>query len=233
MKEEPMPMQQNLSSPDPARLTTNVSNSERWVSSLCGVALLSYGLKRRGWGSFALGMMGAGLLLHGLSGRNWLYDALGIRMVRTTRGRQLVEVIKTMTINRRPDEVYEFWRNFENLPRFMRHLQFVKVLDEKRSLWVANAPGGITVKWEAKIVNEKPNELIAWESVEGADIRHWGVVRFFPVLGGKGTEIKVELEYEPIGGTMGTALAKIFGEEPAQQIEEDLHRFKQVMEAGE
>ena len=89
------------------------------------------------------------------------------------------------------------------------------------------------IAWEADIINEKENELIAWQSVEGSDIHHWGIVRFVPAPGGRGTEVKVELEYEPIAGLLGAAVAKLFGEEPNQQVEDDIRRFKQVMEAGE
>ncbi|MGH7232213.1 MAG: SRPBCC family protein [Nitrospiraceae bacterium] len=174
-----------------------------------------------------------GLLYHGVEGRSSLYRLLGIDTVRTTRGTQLIEVVKTMTINRPQEEVYKFWRNFENLPRFMRHLKSVEVIDDKRSRWTAVAPAGASVTWEAEIVNEKPHELIAWQSTDRADVSNWGVVRFAPAPHGKRTEIRVELEYEPLAGTVGVAVAKLFGEEPAQQVEEDLRRFKQIIETGE
>jgi uncharacterized membrane protein len=218
---------------DPSRLPTNVTEGERWITSAAGGALVLYGLRRKDWSGIALALLGGGLLYQGLSGQSPVYRKLGIEATRTTGGRQLIEVIKTTTVNRSPDEVYRFWRNFENLPRFMRHVKSVKVLDEKYSLWTATALAGATVMWEAKIINEKPNELIAWQSVEGSGVRHWGMVRFTAAPGGNGTEVRVELEYEPPVGTAGAAIAKLFGEEPAQQIEEDLRRFKQVMEAGE
>jgi uncharacterized membrane protein len=91
----------------------------------------------------------------------------------------------------------------------------------------------MTVEWDAEIVNEKENALIAWESCEGSDIDHWGVIRFLPAPGDRGTEVSVELEYRPVAGSLGAAVARLFSEEPDRQIEEDLRRFKQIMEAGE
>ena len=142
-------------------------------------------------------------------------------------------VIRTITINHAPDEVYRFWRNFENLPRFMQHLESVEVLDDRRSHWKAAAPAGRTVEWDAEITEDRPGELIAWRSLEGADISHSGRVRFLKAPGDRGTEVHVELHYDPPAGKLGTAVAKLFGEEPGQQVDRDIRRFKQVMETGE
>ena len=154
-------------------------------------------------------------------------------MVDTRHGGRRIEVVKSMTINRPVAELFAFWRDFQNLPRIMPHLRSVDVLSEDRSHWVANAPAGLTVEWNAEIVNEKPDTLIAWQSCEGSEVANWGVVRFSEVPGGRGTEVKVELEYESPAGTTGAVLAKLFGEEPSQQIEDGLRRFKQIMETGE
>ena len=213
--------------------SANVDDVERWVSGISGAALALYGLRRRSIGGVALAALGAGLVYRSVTGRSALYEALDLRLVRTAGGRQRIEVVKAMTINRSTEELYRFWRNFENLPRVMRHLESVTVQDERRSHWIVKGPADRHVEWDAEIVNEKANQLIAWQSCEGADIDHWGVVRFAPAPGGRGTEVTVELEYEPIAGSFGAMIAKLFGEEPAQQIEEDLRRFKQLMEAGE
>lgn len=141
--------------------------------------------------------------------------------------------VHTMTINSSPDEVYRFWRDFENLPRFMSHLESVRITGDKRSHWVAKAPGGTTVEWDAEIIEDVPNKLIAWRSLEGADVENSGVVRFESAPGGRGTEVRVEIVYNPPGGVLGAGIAKLFGEEPGQQIKGDLYRFKQVMETGE
>jgi uncharacterized membrane protein len=211
----------------------NVDDVERWISGISGAALALYGLRRRSIAGAALAVLGAGLVYRSVTGRSVLYEALDLRLIRTTGGRQRIEVVKTMTINRSPEELYRFWRNFENLPTVMRHLESVTVHDDRRSHWIAKGPADSRIEWDAEIVNEKANQLIAWQSCEGADIDHWGVVRFVPAPGGRGTEVSVELEYEPIAGSFGAMVAKLFGEEPAQQIEEDLRRFKQVMEVGE
>jgi len=133
-------------------------------------------------------------------------------------------------VSRPVSEVYHFWRNFENLPRFMDHLESVTVLDENRSQWVAKAPAGMRVEWEATIHNEIENELIAWRSLPGADVNNAGSVHFTPVGEGQ-TEVRVVLSYEPPAGKVGATVAKLLGEEPSTQVEDDLRRFKQVMEA--
>ncbi len=144
-----------------------------------------------------------------------------------------VSVTKLITVNRPVEDVYAFWRNFENLPRFMAHLESVEQLGGNRSRWCAKAIAGKTVEWEAEIVDERPNESISWRSLPGADVPNRGSVRFTPAPGGRGTEIRVDLEYDPPAGKLGAAVAKLFGREPGQQTMGDLRRFKQVMETGE
>ena len=145
---------------------------------------------------------------------------------------QGIHVKKSITINRPPEEIYSFWRDFRNLPRVMSHLESVEVTGDRESHWVAKAPAGMKVEWDAIITDDKPNELIAWRSVEGSEVQNSGIVRFQPAPGGRGTEIQVELQYNPPGGRLGGMIAKLFGEAPEQQIEEDLRRFKQLMETG-
>ena len=144
-----------------------------------------------------------------------------------------VHVTQAITINRPRNEVYGFWHNFENLPRFMAHLESVQVLDERRSRWKAKAPAGASVEWEAETVEDRPNELIAWRSLPDAAVPNSGSVRFKDAPGGRGTEVLVELRYQPPGGKLGSLIAKLFGEEPEQQVKGDLRRFKQVIETGE
>jgi uncharacterized membrane protein len=144
-----------------------------------------------------------------------------------------VEVTKTMTIGLPLEDVYRFWRDFQNLPRFMAHLESVVVEGERRSRWTAKGPGGKTFSWEAEITEDRPNELISWQSMRGADVPNTGTVRFLPAPGGRGTELRVDLKYDPPAGLFGASVAKLFGKEPAEQIEGDLRRFKQVMETGE
>jgi len=143
------------------------------------------------------------------------------------------KVRHAVTINRPAQELYDFWRDFGNLPKFMRHLEEVTTQEGGRSHWVTRGPGGAKVEWNAEIVADVPGELIAWQSLPHADVRNAGTVRFIPVPAGRGTEVHVELDYSPPGGSLGAAVAKLFRAEPGQQVRDDLKAFKSVMEAGE
>jgi uncharacterized membrane protein len=143
-----------------------------------------------------------------------------------------IHVSRAITVNRPRDEVYRFWHDFENLPRFMAHLESVKVSDG-RSLWKAKGPGGTTFEWEAEIAIDRPNDTIAWRSLEGSQLDNRGSVKFLSAPGDRGTEVRVELRYDPPFGSLGAAAAKLFRREPGQEVEDDLRRFKQVIETGE
>jgi uncharacterized membrane protein len=156
--------------------------------------------------------------------------------IRVTRGRRMNDrnrAYASVTINRSAEDAYRFWRDFENLPRFMDHLQSVRMTGDRRSHWTAKAPAGKSVDWEAEVVDDHPNELITWRTVDGAKVPNSGSVRFTPAAGGRGTEVRVELEYTVPGRMFGAMVAKVFGENPQQQICDDLRRFKQVIETGE
>jgi uncharacterized membrane protein len=146
---------------------------------------------------------------------------------------QGAKIEKTVFINATPEQLYTFWRRLDNLPLFMHHLEKVTCLDNRRSRWVAKAPFGKTVEWEAEIHNERPNELIAWRSIPGSEVDTAGSVHFTPLANGRGTEVWVSLKYNPPGGKLGIIAAKLLGESPEHQISEDLCRLKQVIEAGE
>ena len=218
---------------------TNVGQRERLASMLGGGALLLYAISRPSRSSVPLTLGGAYLLYRGLTGKDVLYDLLEINRAGGDDGNG-IEVERSMTINRSREEVYRFWREFENFPRFMEHLEAVRRMDDEiegeraeRSHWVARAPLGTSIEWDAEIVDERENELIAWRSLPGSEINHWGKVEFKDAPGDRGTEIHVRLIYEPPVGSTGTAIAMLFGESPAQQIREDLRHFKQIMETGE
>lgn len=221
----------------------NVGQAERWVSAIGGGALALYGITRGSLGGIALALLGATLVQRGMSGHCNVYEAIGFDTsesarrsengnvsVRAGRG---FKVERSVTINRPAEELFRFWRDFENLPRFMNHLESVQVTSEKNSHWVAKAPAGTSVEWDAEVYNEKENELIAWRTLEGADVPSAGSVHFEPSAGGRGTIVRVILKYDPPGGALGAAIARLFGENPEQQIAEDLRRFKQLMETGE
>jgi uncharacterized membrane protein len=144
-----------------------------------------------------------------------------------------VRVERVTTVNKPVHEVYEFWREFQNFPRFMRHLESVEVLGDRRSRWRAKAPAGQTVEWEAEMLEDRQDEWIAWRSLPGSQVENSGSVRFSPAPGARGTEVRVQLQYSPPAGRVGRGIAWLFGEEPEQQIHDDLHRFKQLMETGE
>jgi uncharacterized membrane protein len=149
------------------------------------------------------------------------------------RGAGVIRLAQSVTINRSPEEIYRFWRDLQNLPRFMKHLESVRATGDKRSHWAAKAPAGRTVEWDAEITEDRPNELIAWRSLEGADVDSVGHVRFERAPGGRGTIVKVEMQYSPPAGRVGATVAKLLGAGPEWRIKDDLRRFKQLMEVGE
>jgi uncharacterized membrane protein len=144
-----------------------------------------------------------------------------------------VHLETSIAINKSPEELYAFWREFKNLPLFMKNLESVTVLDELKSHWVAKGIGAAKVEWDAEIYNEKENELIAWRSLENADVVNAGSVRFEKGAAGHGTYVRVSVNYNPPAGKLGATLAQLLGAEPKQLIKEDLRRLKQLMEAGE
>ena len=152
---------------------------------------------------------------------------------RRRRWKNRVSVEHAATINKPIGEVYAFWRDFQNFPRFMRHLVSVEVTGERQSLWRATGPAGTRFEWRAEITEDRPNERLAWRTLEGSDVQHEGEVAFAHAPGARGTEVRVRLEYAPPGGAVGRTLARLFGEEPEQQVREDLRRFKQLIETGE
>jgi uncharacterized membrane protein len=145
-----------------------------------------------------------------------------------------LHVSSVTTVNRPADDLYAFWRDIENLPTFMTHLEYVEAYgDGRRSHWIASAPAGRTVEWDAEITDERPGELLAWRSLPGAGVENSGAVTFQRAPQDRGTEVRVELTYSLPGGRLGSVVAKLFGEEPQQQVADDLKRFKQVVETGE
>jgi uncharacterized membrane protein len=143
-----------------------------------------------------------------------------------------IRVKRNIAVNRPAEEIYRYWRDVQNLPRFMYHLKSVQAIDDRRSRWVTSGPGGTDVEWESEITDDRPNESIAWRSVQG-DVENAGSVRFEPRPGERGTIVRVDLEYRPPGGPAGKAFAMLFNEAPEQQIYDDLRRLKQLLETGE
>ena len=215
-------------------LSLNVSDPERIASVFGGAAMLGVGLRQRSLGGIVLALLGGALIHRGVTGHCKMYEAMGVNArhgtdhagVRDNRG---TKVVKTVTIARPRHEVFRFWRDLENLPVFMNHLESVRELDGKRSEWKAKAPLGQTVQWTAEIINEREGEMIAWQSLPGADVHNAGSVWFEDAPGG--TQVKVALEFDPPGGAVGAVVAKLLGESPDQQLTDDLGRLKEVLES--
>lgn len=144
-----------------------------------------------------------------------------------------LHLLRSLTIARPVEEIYTFWRDFRNLPRFMTQLESVEMLDERRSHWRAKGPAGIPVEWDAEMTADRPSELIAWQTVGQADVASSGVVRFKKAPGDRGTEVQVEMRYAPPGGMLGDKMASFFGKDPGQMLLEDLRTLKRVLETGE
>lgn len=196
----------------------------RIASGLTGGALAALGLSRRNPSGIPLALLGGVLVYRGATGKWPLAKAVAGEPA-TFR--------KAITIGREPAELYAFWRDFSNLPKFMQHLEAVQVLDNKRSHWVAKAPLGATVEWDAEVVEEQENRLISWRSLPGAAVHNEGTVRFQPAPGDRGTEVVVEMSYKPPMGAAGRVAARVAGEEPEQQVGDDLRHLKMMFEAGE
>jgi uncharacterized membrane protein len=224
--------------------SVNVGDIERVACAIAGGALAAYGLRRRSATGLVMTLAGAALLHRGGTGHCNTYQALGISTAHSRDQKTSdygageheavardVHVEKSIVIDKSPEELYNFWRDFENLPRFMDHLESVNSVGFNRWHWVVKGPVGIRPEWDAEIYNEKPNELIAWRSLDGT-VTNAGSVRFEPAPGEPGTQVKVVLNYNAPGGKVSALLAKLFGQEPGQMIEEDLHRLKQLFETG-
>jgi len=213
----------------------NVGNWERVGSVALGAALLYFSRDRArrlpGARSTA-----AGLLWRGVTG----FCPVNATIGRDSRNRKSLDtkqalggpagihVLESVTVNVPPSEAYRFWRRLENLPRFMRHLSRVDELSDTRSHWVAAAPAGMKVEWDAEIINDVPDRLIAWKTLPTSEVASAGSVNFAPTIDG-GTEIRVHLQYDPpAGGHIADWIAGVFGAAPAQMIREDLNQLKDL-----
>lgn len=217
----------------------NMTQKERFMSAVAGGVLAAAGLRRGGFAGLLVSVFGADLIRRALTGHSYFYEAMGIRTVPVGQGASAsvpyelgVRVDSSITINRPRADVFRFWSDLRNLARVMQHVESVRQ-EGKRSHWVVKAPAGRTVEWDAIIHNEIDNELIAWRSLEGADVQNAGTVLFKDAPGGEGTVVKVELQYNPPGGAVGALLAQLWKQEPGMQIEEDLRRLKERIESGD
>jgi uncharacterized membrane protein len=209
-----------------------VGPTERLLS-VAGGALLTYlGAKGRSPGRWALALAGGALVVRGLGGYCLVKQALGRGA--TAGPATGLHITRSVTINRPRQEVYSFWRQLENLPRFMKHLHAVRQLDPKRSHWEARLPGDVgTLDWEAEITADEPGTRLAWHSLPGSQVENAGEVRFEEAPGDRGTELHAVISYTPPAGALGKAAAGLFNEVFEQLVKEDLRRVKQLLETGE
>jgi uncharacterized membrane protein len=219
----------------PAR-TVNVGTTERLLSLFGGGILAAYGLSRRNMSGLALAGLGAGMAYRGATGHCDVYQALRLSSADSTDqgtvpGRHSVHVEHSVTILKPQEELFQFWRRLENLPRFMPHLISVKELDGNRSHWVAQGLTG-PIEWDAEIFNERAGEMIAWKSCDGAEVATAGSVHFKKAPGDRGTEVNVFMDYIPPAGKLGAGIAWLAGRDAESQIGEDLRTFKRLMETG-
>lgn len=227
-------MNQHTSSERPA---VNVGQNERLASVAGGIALAGWGIYRRSGITPFLLFLGGALIRRGFTGHCELKEKLGLAELPTAEesgvpGEQGFHLMKSVDISgRSPAQVFQYWRNFENLPVFMPHLQAVTVTGDRTSHWVVEGPAGTSVEWDAEIINEHPDEMIAWQTLPGAQVKSAGSVRFHPIDDGSGTRVTVNLEFDPPAGKLGAVVARIFGESPGQQLDEDLSRFRQLVES--
>ena len=220
---------------------TNVGEAERWLSLIGGSSLVAFGLARRNSAGFGLAALGGSLLWRGATGHCPMYQTLGMSTAARGYGKGTgsragvpyelgIRVDNEVSINKPVSELYSFWRDLSNLPKFMDHLQSVQEVSDRVSHWTAKGPAGINVAWDAEIVNDIPDKVIGWRSLEGSDVDNGGSVRF--ESNGTGTVVKVSLQYNPPAGQLGEWVARMFGENPKKTITEDLQRFKELMETG-
>lgn len=222
----------------------NVGKGERIASLLGGAGLAVLAARQRGVGGALLGVAGVVLLHRGATGHCYVYDALEMdtaeegaaaRGTRALEEQPGVSVNASITVARPADEVYAIWRDFARAPRYMDRISRVEVLDDTRSRWTATGPMGRAWTWESEVVEDRPGELIAWESLPGAELPNRGWVQFIPAGGGDGrqTEVRYFVEFDPPGGVIGEAIAGAFHTAPREMIRGDLKRFREMVEAGE
>lgn len=213
----------------------NVGTAERILSALGGAALFGCGLKQRSGATPFLLVIGGLLAARGITGHCDAYKKLNVNTAvpPETYGvpdRAGFHVEKSIEIKRSPAQVYGYWRQLKNLPKFMSHLKTVVETGPRTSHWVVKGPAGKSVSWDAEIINEHPGEMIAWQTLPGADVQSAGTVRFEPLNDGRNTCVTVNLKYSPPARSMGAITARILGRAPEQQMRVDLARFKHLLE---
>lgn len=238
----------------------NVAYTERQIAVAAGGALLLHALLSRSRYRLLTGTLGAALIWHGQSGHSPFYEALDVNTARDQGGQpgrvpwpgepehrprdagrseerplpqNVIEIKRAVIVDTSSDELYDYWRKLENLPTFMNHLKEVEQTDETHSHWVAKLAGGLPVEWDAEIVEDIPGQRIAWRTLPDSQVEQLGSVEFKPATGERGTVVSVEIRYSPPGGIIGETFANLLNGVTAQQVKDDIRRFKSLMETGE
>ncbi len=206
-------------------MQANWTPAARFLVGAAGGALAFYGVRRRDMLGGTLGISGLSMLTRAITNIEMK------RLLGGGGGRRAVDIQKTLNVNAPVEEVFAFWRNFENFPRFMSNVREVRDLGEGRSHWTVAGPTGISVEWDAVITKLVPNEVLAWKSLPGSTIANAGIIHFQPNPDGS-TRVDIKLSYNPPAGALGHAIATIFGADPKTEMDEDLVRFKSLIEEG-
>jgi uncharacterized membrane protein len=222
---------QRISSRKPADV--NISSGEQKLSVIAGGLLTLSALRHSPKSALTLLALGGTLLYRGLTGHCPLYQRLGISPQEGFASRA-IEIDESLTINKPRAEVYGFWQNLENLPKFMHHLISVTRTGDNTTHWIARAPRDFTtVEWDAETLEQRTNEVIAWRSLPDADIHNTGRVEFADAAGGRGTQLRVRILYQPPAGPLGAAAAGLLNPVLSSMIKQELRRLRSLLETGE
>lgn len=207
-------------------------NAYQIAPLVVGGLMAALGLRRGGWLGYGIALAGLGVMQQSFTGKPAIQEWMGLGGDEEGQESRAVTASHSVTINRSPEELYKFWRDFSNLTQVLSNIERIDVIDDRHSHWVAKAPGGMHVSWDAEVTDDQENRRIAWRSQAGADVPNWGHVEFRPAPGGRGTEVHAVIRYEPPAGAIGRMIAKMFGREPQEQMRHDLQQFKRIMETG-
>lgn len=209
----------------------NVGRTQQFISAVAGGALVVYGLRRMSLAGLVVAAAGGALAYRAVSGRSPLSD-LGIEPGGARRvGNLGVKIDEAIVVDAPPQRVYAVWRNLENLPRLLSHVERVDALDRTRSRWTVKGPAGARVSWDAELINDKAGEVIAWRTTDSTLVNHAGSVTFEPA-GEDKTRVRVSLQYDPPGGRFGHAVASLVSADAGSQVANDLREFKRAVEEG-
>lgn len=207
-------------------------NAYQMAPLVVGGLMAALGLRRGGWLGYGIALAGLGVMQQSFSGKPAIQEWMGMGGDDSDQESRAVTASHSVTINKSPEELYKYWRDFSNLAQVLSNIERIDVIDDRHSHWVAKAPGGMHVSWDAEVTDDQPNRRIAWRSQQGADVPNWGHVEFRPAPGGRGTELHAVIRYEPPAGALGRMVAKMFMREPQEQMRMDLQKFKREMETG-